>query len=579
MDAGATGLRTANPARGARTGRWRSWITAPRLRLVTGLVLFSFAATHLLNHALGLVDFGLMQRVQDVRTGITRSAPVTIVLLFSALTHVTLGLRRFLRRRTLRMGMGEAVQLAFGLSIPFLLLPHVVGTRVAHSLYGAFDDYAYVLGALWPEGAVRQSVLVMLVWVHGCIGLHHWLKVRPWYVRAAPVLLAVAVAVPLLALGGFAASARLLELAPRPVRPLAPAAVDGLDRVLVLVVLTYVAALGSVALFRLLRGLADRLRSAIRISYLGGPTVASPRGFTVLEVSRMHGIAHPSVCGGRARCTTCQVRVLEGAEHLPPPGPLEKEVLDRMGASEATRLACQLRPRASLRVATLLANEQGTEAVRAGADTLPWGVERQVTVMFADLRGFTSLSEHKLPFDVVFLLNQFLRAMAAVIEDHRGYVDKFIGDGIMAIFGKDGDPGAGARDALAAAKGMVGVLRALNTALADQLDAPLAIAIGLNTGPAILGHVGTTTDSPFQRITAIGDTVNSASRLERVCKDLGMQMVVARSTVAAAGLDPATIGPLRTVTVGGRSQPLAVVTVADAGEMLPGGETSPQGPP
>ncbi len=543
---------------------WRAWLSPQRLRLVTGLILFTFVATHLLNHALGLIDFSIMQRTQDVRTGITRNLAVSAVLMLAALTHLTLGLRRFVQRRSLRMRMSEAVQLGFGLMIPILLLPHLTGTRIAHTGFGAFDDYHYVLASLWPENALRQTVLVIVVWVHGCIGIYHWLKIKPWFPRWSALLLGLAVAVPLLALGGFYTAARIRELTPAPTKALPAGDIDTLRTILAYATSAYITALGGVIVYRVGRTLLDRFRSVVRISYVGGPTVNSPPGFTLLEVSRMHGVPHPSVCGGRARCSTCQVRVIEGLDALTPASALERQVLERVGASDNMRLACQLRPNVPIRVATLLATSGGQGRERATVESFSWGAERQVTIMFADLRGFTAMSEHRLPFDVVFLLNQFLGPMGRVIEDHNGYVDKFMGDGIMAIFGKERSGNAGALDALAAAKGMGGVLKALNAALAHDLKTPLSIGIGLNTGPAVLGHIGTTSDSPVQRITAIGDTVNTASRLESACKELGVQLVLSQATAEAAGVDLSDVAVPREVSLRGKSGTVTVLAVAQA---------------
>ena len=102
-----------------------------RLRLISGLVLFTFAGTHFLNHAVGLYSLEAMHEVESWRTAVTRSWPGTIVLVAALVTHLSLGLYKLAMRNTLRMPAWEAVQIALGLSIPFLLFPHIVNTRVA----------------------------------------------------------------------------------------------------------------------------------------------------------------------------------------------------------------------------------------------------------------------------------------------------------------------------------------------------------------------------------------------------------------------------------------------------------------
>jgi adenylate cyclase len=231
------------------------------------------------------------------------------------------------------------------------------------------------------------------------------------------------------------------------------------------------------------------------------------------------------------------------------------------------RLACQLRPSADLTVSTLL--PANVEAPPGGqTDHYHWGVEQDVTILFCDLRGFTQMSEGRLSFDVVFLLNQFLGRMAEAIEDSGGYVDKFMGDGIMAIFGMGAPVGVGARNALAAARAMSGVLDGLNMSLRDELPAPLLVGIGIHTGPAILGRIGASDRTEAAaRITALGETVNIASRLEGMTKDLSAQFVVSQAVILAAGTLMADDDTLRTVTVRGLKQPLAVHVFGRAAEM------------
>jgi adenylate cyclase len=167
-----------------------------QLRLATGLVLFAFALTHLLNHAVGLVSIDAMEAVRSWRIAITRSPPGTAILLASLLVHFVLGVAIFISRRGLRITPHEWVQLAFGLLIPVLLLRHITALRGAHVYAGVDDNYYYALWIMWPGEAWPQAALIMLVWVHGCIGLHHWLQFKHWYRDLKWLWIAVAVPVP-----------------------------------------------------------------------------------------------------------------------------------------------------------------------------------------------------------------------------------------------------------------------------------------------------------------------------------------------------------------------------------------------
>src|SRR5690349_20823425 len=147
-----------------------------RSRLISGLVLFAFAGSHFLNHALGLMSLDVMHQMQVIRTAVTRSTGGTIVLAAALVTHISLGLYKLAARRTLRMPLWEALQILIALVIPLLLFPHIVNTRIAHVFFNVNDIYLYELVRLWPDGAVLQILLLVLVWVHCCIGLHYWLR-------------------------------------------------------------------------------------------------------------------------------------------------------------------------------------------------------------------------------------------------------------------------------------------------------------------------------------------------------------------------------------------------------------------
>ena len=182
------------------------------------------------------------------------------------------------------------------------------------------------------------------------------------------------------------------------------------------------------------------------------------------------------------------------------------------------------------------------------------GEERIVAILFADLRGFTTLSETKLPYDVVFLLNRFAREMGEAIEQHGGRIDKFMGDGVMALFGLEQDPALGARQALAAAREMQSRLQHINASMADDLPEPLHMGIGIHTGSVIVGEIG---HGKASSITAIGDVVNTSSRLESLTKEFGAKLVVSEALLEQAG-EKLSSAELHEVAVKGRREPMRV---------------------
>ena len=153
-----------------------------------------------------------------------------------------------------------------------------------------------------------------------------------------------------------------------------------------------------------------------------------PVGFSVLEASRFAKLPHASVCGGRGRCSTCRVRVVQGGASLPPASLDERRVLDRVGAPPDVRLACQVRPTHNLGV---IPPAPPSAQARASVATPGHhaGQEQDIAVLFADLRGFTRLAEPKLPYDVVFFLNRYCEAVGSAITSAGGMVNQFSGDG------------------------------------------------------------------------------------------------------------------------------------------------------
>lgn len=562
--------RSGAASRGAAVGH---------IRLASGLVLFAYVLTHLLNHAAGIWSPHALEQIRLPFLALWRN-PIGSVLLYGALlAHVAVALRAIWRRDALRAAGGpELAQLVLGLAIPLLLIDHAIGTRYAHERYGVQDDYTYALLNMWvfsPVLTVKQPLALLVAWGHGCIGLYLWLRFRPWFERAAPWLLAAAVAVPTAALGGYvAAGMEIRQLAQDPawlrqavaaMRLPPNAEIAATVELVEWARLGFVAAVAAAFAARAVRLAIEHRSRDATLRYGSGRSVRAMAGISVLAASQANGIPHASVCGGRGRCSTCRVRIGAGLGTLPPPGDAEAKVLRRIAAPPNVRLACQTPVVDGLEVMPLLPpHTAGVGHARGGPDYLQ-GRELDIAVLFADLRGFTELSEHRLPYDVVFILNRYFAEMGAAIEGAGGRIDKFIGDGIMALFGVDSGSGPGARQALAAARAMSLRLADLNASLEGELAEPLRIGIGLHLGPAIVGEMGY---GRVRGVTAIGDTVNTASRLEAMTKAHGAQLIVSQALVEAAAADLGE-APTVEIEIRGRMQSLPVRVVAEA-SALPG---------
>jgi adenylate cyclase len=462
---------------------------------------------------------------------------------------------------------------------------HVVVTRISDSFF--HTDVGYYAYLLWvyfvrsPDHGFVQMLVLVVAWGHAMIGLHFWLRVRPWYTRLQPVALVIAVLVPALSLlGAIEAGRQVMALAADPnwigerITVPSPEIQRTLETITEVLSWLFAGMVGAVLLARLARRTWQRRRGLVRIGYPDGRIVEVAPGTSVLEASRLAGIPHASVCGGRGRCSTCRIRVRGEIHSIDAPGEDELRVLRRIGATSNVRLACQLRPRGAVEVTPLLPPFAHAADGRRRVD-LVQGSEREIAIMFVDIRGFTALSEGRLPYDVVFVLNRYFAAMGRAVEAAGGRVDKFIGDGVMALFGIERGAQAGCREALAAARLMSERIPELNASMQAELDRPLRIGIGIHCGPTIVGEMGY---GNAAAITAIGDAVNTASRLESLTKNFACELVVSEEAVSRAGLDLSAF-PQREMEIRGKREMLAVRTLVSAAELPAAALTTSTGRP
>ena len=227
------------------------------------------------------------------------------------------------------------------------------------------------------------------------------------------------------------------------------------------------------------------------------------------------------------------------------------------------RLTGEERERARLRqiFGRYVSEEVVAKLLASGSKPDLGGEAYRVTVLFSDIRNFTTISESLTPAQVVEMLNRYLTRACEPILAAGGMVDKFVGDAIMAVFGAPAAHPDHARRALHAALGLMAAAREFHDWLAQRfpgLGLPeFKIGVGLHTGEAVVGNIG----SPKRlEYTAIGDTVNTASRLEGLSKELGWTIVASRATLnAAAG--GVLVGDCRTVPVKGRREPVEVCEI------------------
>jgi adenylate cyclase len=548
-------------------------ISIRQVRLACGLVLFTYLVSHFLNHALGNVSMAALAAGVHYHTLFWQFPPVAIVFYGSALIHTGLGIWALYQRRQFHWKAIEPLQLVLGLSIPALIVAHVVGARLGQALFRQEKLYPQILYADW---AVRQSkmwvmlAVLIIAWVHGCIGLYFWLRMKAFFKRAAPFLLAAAVLVPTLAMLGLYQAGRTVvrdsdnaqwktdNLSPRQVGTAAEGNV--LEDIVDYFLIGYLGLIGLVLLGKGARALNERRGGMINLSYGNGRTVRVPKGLSVLEASLRYNVPHASVCGGRARCSTCRIRVIGDCAALPEPSQREAFVLNRVGTSHPSiRLACQLRPETDLSFFQLFmphttsANAHATHPHRIGQ-------ERYLVSMFVDMRGSTKLAENQLPFDTVFIVNRFLGAVSQAVIECGGQPNQFVGDGVLALFGLRSSPQIACRQALSAAAMIAANVDELNQFLSHDLREPIRFGIGIHAGEVIIGDIGYRDHMVF---TALGDAVNVAARLQDMTKNLACETLFSEEVRVTAGLAAECL-PQQEVAIRGRTELMMVRTVTSA---------------
>ena len=300
-----------------------------QVRLVCGLILFSYLPSHYINHSLGNVSLEAMEYGLWFHVALWHSVVGTLLLYSALAVHGSLGLWALYQRRHFRWKIAEIVQLTLGLSIPALMCTHLIGERLGVTLYGLQRSYAQALYNFWvvrPDLGVLQTVLLLVAWIHGCIGVYFWLRLQRFFPKIAPVLLGLAVLLPALALLGFYQQGKTVELlAQQPewrAQILAPARLgtvaerDNLIRLRDYFLMFYAAAIGLAFVARGVRLINERRGGMIRLTY-PDRAIRVPRGLTVLEASYRHHVPHANVCGGKGRCSTCRIRIVSDRSGLP----------------------------------------------------------------------------------------------------------------------------------------------------------------------------------------------------------------------------------------------------------------------
>ena len=529
-----------------------------RSRTISGCILFFYAFTHLLNHSLGLISLDTMEQGRAIFLRFWRHDVLFYVLYGALSIHFLLGVYALARRRSFRMSRKEWIRNSCAVLIPFFLASHLSITLWGSRFLGLNDSYAFMIISTYifdPFGYIILGLMLMLVWTHGSIGIIGLIEFREFYSKRRGLFQGLILGLPLIAYGGYIrASIELSEASQsNPITILELISNSNFTAEIgekivslsdLLQFLVYPILLSLFVAFYFIRNLLEKRFNSIQVQYTDGTNINVSRGSSLLEASHKAGRYHESVCGGRGRCTTCRVRVTSSLGELPKPNKIEQSVINRLNFDQSLRLACQLRPETDIEINPLikLVNHDKQNLRFSNQENLS-GIEKETVIMFCDLRGFTRLSDGKMPFDVVFILNKYFKLVTDAVEENKGRIDKFIGDGVMAIFDKDTTISKNCKNALKGAAMITTYLNELNDELSTDDIEPLRLGIGIHSGNAIIGKMGygeASTD------TAIGDTVNVASRLEQLTKDYSCQLMFSSTVAENAEIDKTKLNSVKT---------------------------------
>lgn len=540
-----------------------------RARMYSGLVIFLYVTVHLVNHSMGLISLEVMEGLRQRVSAFNRNIVVSLTLYGALLVHTLLGFHHLLTRRSFKMSAKDWTQLVTSFALPLVLLPHMFASGYTPRFKDAQTSYKVVLDGMLEDGGIYfMGLFVIFVWVHGIIGITSMIKFHPVYQKYKNAFLVVSWLLPILAvLGAVTASKELatdIENNKIIMEQVYAEANIGkeLEAELMqtgdMLMVNYLFILLGVTLFVFVLHQVRKAFRKIKITYPNGKEVRVAKGTSILEASREHRIGHVSMCGGRGRCSTCRVRVMSDIETLPPRNGIESLVAERLSLQDNVRLACQLRPTSAVEVRPLV-NAPVETLTTEDRETL-CGREEEIVVMFVDLRGFTAISEKLLPYDTVYLLNQYFKIAGEAIVQSGGRIDKFIGDGIMALFTDGSGVEENSKNALLAAGKLAEGIKELSTETSSDFGSDLKFGIGIHAGTSVVGAMGygeNITD------TAIGDCVNVASRLEQLTKEEECQLIITSDLYQRSGLS-LKASYEKNVTVKGKSDAFKISAFKDA---------------
>ncbi|MDO7655121.1 MAG: Rieske 2Fe-2S domain-containing protein [Paracoccaceae bacterium] len=247
---------------------------------------------------------------------------------------------------------------------------------------------------------------------------------------------------------------------------------------------------------------------------------------SILTAALRNGINHLHACGGSARCSTCRIQVVSGLENCNPRNELELKLADTHNFSDDVRLACQTTITGDVDIRRLLVDIEDLKFSTLNHKKLgPIGSHRKVAILFADIQGFTPMSERMQSYDVMYVLNKYFDFAGKIINANGGEINNYIGDAFLAIFGLD-DAGDEVFRAIKSGLEIQDNLITFAKTIEVNFNEEFKVRIGIHYGDAIIGMLGS---RGTERLSVIGDTVNTAARVEAANKESDTFMLVSET--------------------------------------------------
>jgi len=279
----------------------------------------------------------------------------------------------------------------------------------------------------------------------------------------------------------------------------------------------------------------------MEVEFLGEKTVVVAPGQSLLKASLSAGIPHFHACGGKAKCSTCRVLVLEGNQHLNKPNDAETRLKSKIGLPDAVRLACQTHVSGPVKVERMLRDESDIQTVIQinGKDPKKFklkslGLEKHLVLFFLDIRNFTAFVETHPPFDVIYTMRKIFASFNEIIVKNHGEVIETAGDEIYAVFGRSSIGNSSADNAISTGLNILDALEHFNKTYHTILQKEIQVGIGIHSGTVVLGEINL---GDKTKISTVGLAINIASRIQKYTKKLNNDLLVSHEVIKESSIE------------------------------------------